>query len=280
MTRNPKIALGVGASLAFCLALAWSLLRGHTTRPHWPDARARLTVAPLEPPLGTGVLRIFLDAGHGAPNNAGNSSAYCELEQDFTSSLARDVARSLEQSGHFQVRLSRHDGELVPYADRVRAAEQWRADAFVSLHSDVRGRPERWVPAPSQQTCLRSHDAPGFSVLWSDDAKGALRWQRERLARGIAEELEACGMLPYRGQEYHADYGADAGHAGVFVDRHRHESRIFVLWRPTMPSVIVETHNARDDREVRRFREPGTREAFSAALARALVRALDRAGNG
>jgi N-acetylmuramoyl-L-alanine amidase len=260
--------------------LGWSLLRGEATRPRWPDPAAKLTVAPLEPPLGVGVRRIFLDAGHGAPGNAGNSSAYCELEQDFTASLARDVARSLEQSGHFAVRLSRSGSELVPYAERVRAAEQWHADAFVSLHSDVRGRPERWVPAPDQQTCLKNHDAPGFSVLWSDDAEDALRKQRERLARGIARQLEASGMLPYRGQEYHADYGSDAGHAGVFVDRHGRENRIFVLWRPKIPSVIIETHNARDDREVLRFREPATRRAFAAALARALVRTLSPAGNG
>lgn len=278
--RRTKVWLGAAAFVVVGLvAGVASLRRAHPERTAWPDPSAPLVVAPLSLPPAFGTRRIFLDAGHGAPNNPGNTSALCEREQDFTRSLARDVAAALSRSGPFEVRLSRSGGELVPYAERVQAARAWHAGAFVSLHSDVRGRSEPWSPAPGQ-SCLRNHDAPGFSVLWSDDATEPLRSRRKALAENVATELGAMGLLPYRGKEYHADYAADAGHAGVFVDRHPHANRIFVLWRPSMPSVIVETHNARDDREVLRFREPATRRAFARALARALVRTLTPALSG
>ena len=38
-----------------------------------------------------------------------------------------------------------------------------------------------------------------------------------------------------------------------------------------MPSILVETHNALDDREALRWEEPATRDALAHALAAALI---------
>src|SRR5690606_12162910 len=114
--------------------------------PAWPDVR--LTTAPWTAPAGFGVRRVLLDAGHGAAGNSGNLSAFCEREEDFTLELAADLAGRLEATGHFEVRVSRRPGELVDYHQRVAEAETWGADAFVSLHSDVRGTAGSWSPEP------------------------------------------------------------------------------------------------------------------------------------
>lgn len=241
----------------------------------WPAPGAPLTVAEVRFPKGFGKRRIYLDAGHGAEGNTGNRSVTCEDEAAFTLRVAEDLARRLEATGHFRVRISRKPGERVPYPSRLNDARKWNAHALLSLHSDARGVALPWEPAPGQQ-CYRQDGAPGFSVLWSEEADTNLRAQRALLARALARSLGHAGFRAYDGVDYAGLYAADTAQPGVFVTRlseptHR---RIFVLRRPTIPSVIIETHHALDFEEAARWREERTLEAFSAAVAQGLVDAF------
>jgi N-acetylmuramoyl-L-alanine amidase len=256
--RRPILVAVLGGAV---VALGYTATRADA---RWPEGPVRSLPLP-----STGAsLRVFLDAGHGAPGNAGNLSAFCEPEQDFTLALVEDVAGGLERLGGFEIATSRGPGELVDYQKRVRDAEAWGADVFVSLHSDVRGEGERWSPSAGAE-CLRSHAAPGFSVIVSDEggARGVA------LARATSRWMNAAGFSPFDG-DYGAIYARDA--LGVFLDRHAPDERIFVLWRPSMPAILIETHHALDDREVRRWREPAVREAFTHALAAAIIEAVPR----
>jgi N-acetylmuramoyl-L-alanine amidase len=260
-----------GVGVAGTALIAWFLLGDGSPSAAaedgggWPSSAARLAPPATTAPADFGRRRVFVDAGHGAENNSGNLSALCQKEQDFTLDLSQDLARRLQASSHFEVRLARSGSALVAYADRVRAADAWRAEAFVSLHSDVRG------PAGAG-SCPQNRSAAGFSVLWSDE--GPLAGERLELGRAVARRMLQAGFVAYDGSEYLQQYEADAHQAGVFVDRHALDTRIFVLRQPTMRSVIVETHNARDDREAERWNEEATREAFAAAVAAALVDVL------
>ncbi|WP_164013940.1 N-acetylmuramoyl-L-alanine amidase family protein [Pyxidicoccus trucidator] len=241
----------------------------------WPAPGAPLGVAEVRFPAGFGKRRIYLDAGHGAEGNTGNRSVTCEDEESFTLRVAEDLARRLEATGHFRVRLSRKAGERIPYPSRLNAARAWNAHALLSLHSDARGMAFPWEPAPGQQ-CYRQDASPGFSVLWSEEADAPLRAQRAHLARALARGLKHAGFRHYDGVDYTGLYAADSAQPGVFFTRvseptHR---RIFVLRRPTIPSVIIETHHALDFEEAARWREERTLEAFAAAVAQGLVEAL------
>ncbi len=234
----------------------------------WPEKAWLATELPA-PTTGHKPIRLYLDAGHGSGDNTGNLSAFCELEEDFTLALARDVRDVLGEMSDFEVRLSR-DGDSRPsYEARVEEAQAWQADLFVSLHSDVRGRAEPWEPEP-QMSCPRTRQAPGFSVLVSDAADDVLVASRQAFALTLGATLKDAGFLPYDGAHYRSDYDLLEDQPGVFVER-AEQPRIFVLHAPTMPSLIVETHNALDDREAMRFREPGTRRALAAALAKAAL---------
>lgn len=239
----------------------------------WPAPGAPLTVASVAFPKGFGTRRIYLDAGHGAVGNTGNQSVTCEDEEAFTLRVAEDLRRRLEATGHFQVRLSRKAGERVPYPSRLNAAEKWRAHAFMSLHSDARGMAARWSPEPGRE-CDRMDSAPGFSVLWSEEATSPLFEQRAALARAIALHMGQAGFRPYDGADYVGLYTTDAAQAGVFAARPPDNRNIFVLRRPRIPSIIIETHHALDFEEAARWREERTLEAFAAAVARGLVDAL------
>ncbi|WP_163988416.1 N-acetylmuramoyl-L-alanine amidase family protein [Pyxidicoccus caerfyrddinensis] len=243
--------------------------------PAWPAPGAPLTVAAVRFPEGFGKRRIYLDAGHGAVGNTGNRSVTCEDEEAFTLRVAEDLAGRLEATGHFRVRLSRKPGERVPYPSRLNAARSWNAHALLSLHSDARGMALPWEPAPGQQ-CYRQDASPGFSVLWSEEANTPLQARRALLARALARSLGRAGFRSYDGVDYTGLYAPDAAQPGVFVARPNEPThrRIFVLRRPTIPSVIIETHHALDFEEAARWREERTLEAFSAAVAQGLVDAL------
>jgi N-acetylmuramoyl-L-alanine amidase len=247
-----------------------------TTVPAWPTAGAPLTVQPLTVPKGYRKKRIYLDAGHGYRDNRGNSSVTCEEEADFTLRVAEELARRLEATGRFTVRLSRKAGQQVSYRARISEAEQWGAEAFVSLHSDSRGAAVWWEAAPGQQ-CLRQDTTPGYSVLWADDTAEPLKERRVALARGLAQRIGEAGFLAYDGVDYVGLYDGDPQHPGVFVDRHEPGYRIMMLRRPRIPSVIIETHHALDFEEVARWKEARTLEAFSAAVAQGLVDGLSGA---
>jgi N-acetylmuramoyl-L-alanine amidase len=238
-----------------------------------PEPGADVEVLELDASVMARPVRLLLDAGHGAADNAGNTSSFGVAEQDFTLDLALDVAALLESTGGFEVRLSRSPGETVVYAARVEAARAMGADAFVSLHSDVRGTTRPWSPMPGVEA-RAAVDAPGFSVLFADEGDPALARRRRGLAIAVAREMSAAGFFPYGGAEYEGLYAADAEAPGAFVDRHDDAKRIFVLRRTPMPAVIVETHNALDPREAARWDEAWHRRAFAMALARGLAAAV------
>jgi len=271
MARLRGWAVAVGAALIGALALSlWP------PRPTWPDAEVRVRVLEPEAPPGFRRHRVTIDPGHGARDNTGNRSAYCVDEQDFTLALSELVAERLEQTGHFEVALTRRRGEVVEYAERVARAETWRAEAWISLHSDVRGRAGEWEPSPGR-FCQRSRSEPGYAVIYSDEAEPELVERRRSLALEIGAGLKAAGLHTYAGRSYALDYQLDSGERAVFVDRRSPGSRIYVLHRPRMPSVLIETHNALHDREVVRWDEPETREAFAQALVAALYSAFSTA---
>lgn len=233
----------------------------------WPGPAARLQEPVVAFPEGFGVFRVVVDPGHGAEGNTGNLSSFCQDEQDFTMALGEELAKHLRGTGHFDAELSRQGEALVPYPDRVSSSEQWEAHVFLSLHSDVRGQMQVWDPDGGQQ-CPRSEAAPGFSVLWSDDGEQGTR--RRTLARTLATNMARAGFLAYPGEEYEL-YEGDEVVPGVFVDRHPPGKRIYVLHKPKMPSVIVETHNAWDPREARRWKEAEARRVFFQVVTASLV---------
>ena len=273
------LSAGVAAS-----ALAWNVVATRARRvstpapkstataldPHaWPAEEATLTRPAPTFAAGSGPVRVMIDPGHGAPGNHGNTGSFCVEEQDAMLQVAVALADRLEATGHVAVRLSRDAGRLVEYSARLEEAAAWGADAFVSLHSDVRGRVERWSPAPGLD-CPFALDAPGFAVLYSDEGDPALTARRLALGRAVARRMSEAGFLAYGGSAYLGIYAPDEHEPGVFVDRHAEGQRIFVLRRAAMPSILIETHNALDPREAERWTDPETLDAFAAAVAAAL----------
>lgn len=242
----------------------------------WPADGAGLKPLPL-PPAPARKVRVFVDAGHGAPGNHGNTGCYGQLEEAHTLEVARHVAFVLSALGPFEVALSR-DGPGATYAARVAQAKAFRADVVLSFHSDARGLARPWWPYGDERMQWVNGDAPGFAVLWNDEGARATVEGREALGRAVGARLEEAGFLAYDGYDYASLYQQDAVSPSGWVDRRPLKQRVYFLRASRIPTVIVETHHALDPLEVARWSEGATVDAFALALAAAVLDVTGPAG--
>ncbi|MDO7905009.1 N-acetylmuramoyl-L-alanine amidase family protein [Paenibacillus sp. JX-17] len=90
-------------------------------------------------PVGSGGKKIVvIDAGHGAkdPGAAGVSGT---KEKDFNLAMALKVANLLKQNPNIDVVLTRSDDTFLELKDRVKIANDLKADVFVSIHANSSG---------------------------------------------------------------------------------------------------------------------------------------------
>lgn len=236
--------------------------------PLWPEQQATFIHPVLDVPEAFGTPGVFVVGGHGAPGNVGNLGCVCQLEQDFTLDASLDLATRLSTMGVFDVTMGRDTEETPSYPRRLRRLARSGAGAMLELHSDSRGGDVFAVNVSEDgQWCLQADDDPGLAILVSDDGPDTLNQLRLALARRLAEALHETGFLMYDGARYGTLYEADTT-PGVFLDRRG----LMMLRRPTIPSVLIETHNAKDRSEVDRWSEGRTRDAFGRAVALGLLR--------
>ena len=78
------------------------------------------------------VRMVLLDPGHGGMDG-GAASAGGLLEKDVALDIAHRVAQRLETRG-YRVRLTREEDQSLSLDERIRLAERWHADLFISVH--------------------------------------------------------------------------------------------------------------------------------------------------
>ncbi len=213
-------------------------------------------------------LRVVIDAGHGAPGNVGNHGCHCQEEQAHTLFVADFVAAALEATGRFEVLRTRIGDATPKYQTRIAAAQQWKADVILSLHSDARGEA---FPAEQRAgaVCWQNPNAPGFAVLWNDE--GAALAGREKLGRAVGARLREAGFPAYSGEDYGALYRRDDVEPSGWIDTRPMKQRVYFLRASTIPTVIIETHHALDPEEVARWSQVKTLDTFASALGAAVL---------
>ena len=93
-------------------------------------------------------IKIYIDQGHN-PSGPNTGAAGLGLkEQDITYQVGKELAELLRADDRFEVRLSRNTPEerlgtsnTTSLAARVRAANAWPADYFVSIHVNSNPNP-------------------------------------------------------------------------------------------------------------------------------------------
>ena len=94
-------------------------------------------------------IKIFIDQGHNPSGPNTGAEGFGLKEQDLTYQVGKDLAALLRADERFEVRLSRNTPEerlgtsnATSLAARVRAANAWPADYFVSIHANANTDPD------------------------------------------------------------------------------------------------------------------------------------------
>lgn len=117
--------------------MAWHV--GSSTVELMPASSARVAdnykTLPVVP-NSSQTYRIVIDPGHGGidPGATGISGAY---EKAFNLSLAGRIAELLEEDALFEPLLTRTDDQFIELEERGAIANDWNADAFISIHGNT-----------------------------------------------------------------------------------------------------------------------------------------------
>lgn len=90
-------------------------------------------------------IKIFIDQGHNPTGNPNiGASWYGQNEQDITYQIGVYLAEMLNNDSRFEARLSRPTpytvlgtSDVTSLAERVRLANQWPANYFISVHANA-----------------------------------------------------------------------------------------------------------------------------------------------
>ena len=92
--------------------------------------------------------KIYIDQGHNPVNPNAGAEGNGLREQDLVYTIGQELASLLRANGNFEVRLSRPDESTIlgtsnatSLAARVRDANAWGADYFISLHTNAAASP-------------------------------------------------------------------------------------------------------------------------------------------
>lgn len=126
-----------------------------------------------------GTFRIVIDPGHGGkdPGATGVSGAY---EKEFNLSLAVRIAALLEEDPMFEPLLTRTDDRFIELEERGTIANDWNADAMISIHGNTYTDPM----TSGTETLYRHEDSIPLAQTLQEHVVKAI----ELRDRGVKEE--------------------------------------------------------------------------------------------
>ena len=90
------------------------------------------------------ITKIFIDAGHNPEGVNAGAEGFGMREQDINYEVSQYLAELLRENGNFEIMLSRPTPETSlgttnaeSLSERVRMANEWGADYFISIHTNA-----------------------------------------------------------------------------------------------------------------------------------------------
>ena len=112
-------------------------------------------------------IRIFIDQGHNPQNPNAGAEGNGYREQDLVYPIGKALAALLNANPNFEARTSRNSPDEIlgtstatSLSTRVNAANDWNADAFISLHANA----SDIVTASGSEAFVYSDSSPAFAL--------------------------------------------------------------------------------------------------------------------
>lgn len=239
---------------------------------HVPEATAKVD---RPGPAGSEHHRRFtvvIDAGHGGIDG-GTQGVDDTPEKTITLAFALELRKKLQETGAFDVVMTRESDEFVSLDDRVRIAREHSADLFISLHADA----------------IRLKSFRGATIYTvsdkASDAEAALTAARENLSDALAgievqEEKDDVAdiLVDLTRRETHAfsmrfaDYLLVSLSSKInMIDTNPHRYAGFrVLRAVDVPSVLIELGYLSNPQDEKQLRDPEWRTRAAESIVTAV----------
>lgn len=217
---------------------------------------------------------IVIDAGHGGVD-PGAIAVTGHREKDITLSVARKLAKALEESGRYRVKLTRNRDVFIPLEGRVRIARQAGADLFLSLHADsIRGRDVRGATVYTLSD--RASDKEAAELAESENRADALAGLQQAGSNdtlaNILIDMSSRASLNH-GRDFATLLVGALREQTIRLNDNPHRAAGFaVLKAPDVPSVLVEMGYLSSRRDAMLL----TQAEHQQRLVQAQVTAIDR----
>lgn len=232
-----------------------------------PPSEARSSVADGEP-------TIVIDPGHGGidPGAIGVSG---KLEKDVVLAIAEELRDQLEQTGRYDVVLTREGDEFVRLRDRLRTAREQHGALFLSLHADSLTEARQVQGAAIYTLSERASNDEAARLARKENRADILGGvdlsDQEDVVTQILIDLAQrdANNKSIKVAELLAE---ELGEVTKMLRRQRQQAGFVVLKSPDMPSALVELGYLSNPVDEQRL----TDAEHVADLAGAIVRAVDR----
>ncbi|CAH1195977.1 hypothetical protein PAECIP111893_00788 [Paenibacillus plantiphilus] len=136
-TNTIRVVFDLNAPTAFNVVEEENAIRIDVLDPTGPATppvqKPDTTIPPA--PVEKGVYKVVIDAGHG-DHDPGAISIAKRKEKDFNLTIALKVQALLLKESKIKVHMTRTDDTFIPLDDRVKFANDLKADLFISIHAN------------------------------------------------------------------------------------------------------------------------------------------------
>ncbi|MBP9050367.1 MAG: N-acetylmuramoyl-L-alanine amidase, partial [Alphaproteobacteria bacterium] len=227
---------------------------------------------PREKPL------VIIDPGHGGqdPGAIGATGIY---EKTIVLAVGKELARQLENSGKYRVKMTRDSDIFIPLRQRVMIARKHKASLFLSLHADsirnasitgasVYTLSDKASDAETEKLAERenksdliagvdlTHQEEDVANILIDLAARDTMNQSRFLAKTVIDRLDDTGVK--------------------VVDRNHRSAGFAVLKAMDIPSILVEMGYLTNRTEVEKLSSPAHRQKIAKALKASIDRYFEK----
>ena len=215
---------------------------------------------------------VVIDPGHGG-EDSGAIGPGRTREKDVVLALARKLQKALDESGEVRAFLTRRDDYYIALEDRIKIAQEYGADLFISLH--VNGNKKRSVRGTSIY-CLSLKGASDKAAELlaeqentSDMVGGISSVPARKDLDSILLDLEQTHTI---NESLHLGGMAlrELGQINYIQFTQPRQANFVVLRAPSFPSILVEAAYVTNPFEEKALRQ----ERFQSALTRAIAAAV------